>query len=52
MGGGEYYGPKFYFRGPAVRETPSAKARDVDDARRLWALSEELTGTTFEIASA
>ena len=50
--GGEYYGPKFYVRGPAVRETPSAKARDADDARRLWELSEELTGTAFAVTNA
>ncbi len=50
--GGAFYGPKFYFRGPPVLETPSAKARNADDARRLWALSEELTGTTFEIPTA
>ena len=50
--GGEFFGPKFYFRGPPVLETPSAKARNADDARRLWALSEELTDTTFEIPAA
>jgi NAD(P)-dependent dehydrogenase (short-subunit alcohol dehydrogenase family) len=50
--GGEYYGPKFYVRGPAVRETPSGRARDADDARRLWALSEELTSTSFEVSAA
>jgi hypothetical protein len=35
-----------------VRETPSGRARDADDARRLWALSEELTSTSFEVSAA
>lgn len=50
--GGEYYGPRFYLRGDAVRETPSKRARDADDARRLWSLSEELTTTEFTIPPA
>ncbi|MFA5885435.1 MAG: oxidoreductase [Acidimicrobiia bacterium] len=45
--GGEYYGPRYRMIGPAVRETPSRRARDVDDARRLWELSEEMTGRAF-----
>jgi protochlorophyllide reductase len=49
VAGGEYYGPRFMAWGPAVRETPSRRARDADDARRLWHLSEELTATPFTI---
>ncbi len=41
--GGEYYGPRWGMWGRAVTETPSRHARDVDDGRRLWALSEDLT---------
>ena len=46
---GEYYGPRLMAWGDAVRETPSARARDADVARRLWTLSESLTGTTFTV---
>jgi protochlorophyllide reductase len=43
--GGEFYGPRYIVRGrTAVVETPSRAARDADAARRLWALSVELTG--------
>ncbi len=45
--GGEFYGPRFMTLGWAVRETPSRRARNADDARRLWDLSEELTGHTI-----
>ncbi len=50
--GGEYYGPRLFFMGPAVLETPSRRARNADDARRLWTLSEELTATPFSIPAA
>jgi protochlorophyllide reductase len=46
--GGEFYGPHRMVRGRPVRETPSRRARNVDDARRLWELSEELTGRTID----
>ncbi|MCD9624018.1 oxidoreductase [Rhabdothermincola salaria] len=49
---GEYYGPRLMAWGDAVLETPSARARDTDDARSLWALSESLTGTTFTVPRA
>ena len=43
--GGQFYGPRFVFRGAeAVVETPSRAARDGDAAARLWATSVELTG--------
>ena len=47
--GGELYGPRFLLRGPAVRETPSARARRDHDARALWKRSEHLTGATLEL---
>jgi protochlorophyllide reductase len=48
--GGEFYGPRYLVRGRAVREVPSRRARRADDARRLWELSERLTGLTIETA--
>jgi protochlorophyllide reductase len=44
--GGEFYGPRWIGVGRAVKEKPSKAARNADDARRLWTLSEELTGRT------
>jgi protochlorophyllide reductase len=41
--GGEFYGPRFLAVGPAVRERPSRRARNRDDAARLWHLSHALT---------
>ena len=42
--GGQFYGPRWIVRGHAVVETPSRRARNADDAKRLWAASEELIG--------
>ena len=47
--GGQYYGPNLMVRGHPVVETPSRRARNADDARRLWSRSEELTGVTIDI---
>ncbi len=48
--GGEFYGPRFLVRGATpVVETPSRAARDAEAARRLWTLSEELTGLTLPV---
>ena len=48
--GGEFYGPRFLVRGATpVLETPGRAARDAAAARRLWALSEELTGLTMPV---
>ena len=46
---GEYFGPDglFQLRGHPTRVGPSATARDDDAARRLWQLSEELTGVAY-----
>ena len=42
--GGALYGPRWMTRGRPVQERPSRRARDAEDAGRLWDLSEELTG--------
>jgi NAD(P)-dependent dehydrogenase (short-subunit alcohol dehydrogenase family) len=46
---GEYFGPDrlFQLRGHPTRVGSSAAARDDDAARRLWRLSEELTGVEY-----
>ena len=41
--GGEYYGPRWMTRGRPVEERASRRARNAEDARRLWDLSETLT---------
>ena len=41
--GGQFYGPKYQVTGRPVIETPSRRARNVNDATRLWELSERLT---------
>lgn len=46
--GGQYYGCRFMALGGPVLEKPSARARSAADARRLWTVSEELTGRTFD----
>jgi NAD(P)-dependent dehydrogenase (short-subunit alcohol dehydrogenase family) len=49
--GGEYFGPSRMFEmwGPPKRAGSSARARDKEVARRLWSVSEELTGITYPI---
>ena len=47
--GGEYYGPRYLMVGRAVLETPSRRARNAADARRLWELSEQLTGHVITV---
>ncbi|QHF25791.1 SDR family NAD(P)-dependent oxidoreductase [Rathayibacter sp. VKM Ac-2804] len=42
--GGGFYGPTRLIGGPAARRTPWAPLRSADDARRLWDVSEQLTG--------
>ncbi len=48
---GSYYGPDGpgEFRGHPHLSSPSKAARDVLKARRLWELSEELTGVRFSL---
>jgi NAD(P)-dependent dehydrogenase (short-subunit alcohol dehydrogenase family) len=45
--GGMFVGPRFHVFGDPVVETPSRRARNDDDARRLWDLSSELTQSTM-----
>ncbi|MGH3966540.1 MAG: short-chain dehydrogenase, partial [Mycobacterium sp.] len=49
--GGEYYGPGGIgeIRGYPKIVSSSKKSHDADLQRRLWAVSEELTGVTFPI---
>jgi len=46
--GGQFYGPRWMLRGPAVLETPSRRARRAADALALWDASEALTGLRFD----
>jgi NAD(P)-dependent dehydrogenase (short-subunit alcohol dehydrogenase family) len=52
--GGTYAGPDGIAeqRGHPKPVSPSARARDEELARRLWEVSEELTGVRFELAGA
>ena len=49
--GGEYYGPRglLEWSGHPVRVSSSPAARSEGDARRLWEISEELTGVRYEL---
>lgn len=47
--GGEYFGPRLWILGAPVLETPSKRARSNDDARRLWEMSEMLTGVSYPV---
>jgi NAD(P)-dependent dehydrogenase (short-subunit alcohol dehydrogenase family) len=48
--GGEYFGPdgRSGARGYPTRASTAKQARDPDAAERLWQVSEELTGVTYE----
>ncbi|MFN2137842.1 MAG: oxidoreductase [Candidatus Promineifilaceae bacterium] len=48
--GGDYYGPDGFnsFRGYPVKIAASPAAQDAADARRLWDVSEHLTGVTYD----
>ncbi len=49
--GGEYYGPGGYreFTGYPVRVSSSERSHDVAAQRRLWEISEQLTGVAFRL---
>ena len=49
--GGQYYGPDGFgeTRGYPVVVASSRKSHDAGLARRLWTVSEELTGATFPV---
>jgi hypothetical protein len=48
--GGEYFGPDGFaeIRGYPVRVSSSAESQNQEVARRLWAVSEEMTGVHYE----
>jgi NAD(P)-dependent dehydrogenase (short-subunit alcohol dehydrogenase family) len=50
--GGEYYGPDGFLElgGHPVRVDSSPRSKDVEAARRLWQVSEELAGVKFDVA--
>lgn len=52
--GGEYYGPGGFAEqnGHPVRVGSSRRSRDVEVARRLWAVSEDLTGVKYDLSAA
>lgn len=49
LSGGHFFGPDGFqaLRGHPTEETPAESARDLEVARRLWEVSEELTGCSF-----
>ena len=49
VSGGDYYGPKGFLEigGRTGRARVNPVARDIDLGRRLWALSEEMTGVRY-----
>ena len=49
--GGQYYGPSGFAQsqGAPVLVGSSSKSHDVERQRKLWAVSEELTGVTFPV---
>jgi NAD(P)-dependent dehydrogenase (short-subunit alcohol dehydrogenase family) len=49
--GGQYYGPDGFgqMRGNPVLVESSKKSHDADRQRRLWTVSEELTGVTYPV---
>ena len=51
VAGGQYYGPRGFFgaRGYPTLAHSNRRSRDTAVQRRLWAVSEELTGVTFPV---
>jgi NAD(P)-dependent dehydrogenase (short-subunit alcohol dehydrogenase family) len=49
VAGGDYYGPdgRFEFTGRPVRVRSSTRSHDADVQRRLWEVSEKLTGVSY-----
>ena len=52
--GGEYYGPGGWneWTGYPVRVQSIPRSHDADAARRLWEVSEQLTGVTYHLSTA
>lgn len=47
--GGEFYGPRGLVRGAPALQKPPAQSAAPEFGRRLWTLSEQLTGVTFPL---
>jgi NAD(P)-dependent dehydrogenase (short-subunit alcohol dehydrogenase family) len=47
--GGAFYGPRWMVRGAPVKAKAPGAAHDAESARRLWEVSEEMTGISFAI---
>ena len=49
--GGEYFGPRSLggMRGHPKKADPNKKSQDLDVAKQLWEISEELTGVKYSI---
>ena len=49
--GGEYYGPdgNREMKGYPVKVESNEASRNVEDAKKLWAISEEITGVKYVI---
>ncbi len=49
--GGEYYGPGGFngMKGYPVRVESNSASHNTDDARKLWKMSEELTGVKYRV---
>ena len=50
--GGDYIGPRSALRGPPAQVRSSDRSHDPKLARRLWQVSEEMTGVPFSIPAA
>ena len=49
VGGGEYYGPKGWgeWRGQPKQVNSNSKSHSIENAQRLWEISEKLTGVNY-----
>lgn len=47
--GGEFFAPRWWFRGAVVDEKPAANGQDTAVAARLWQVSEQLTSVRYEL---
>jgi protochlorophyllide reductase len=54
VAGADYYGPsgRFGYTGPPVRVSASPDAHDPGAQRRLWEVSEQLSGVTYQLPTA
>ena len=47
--GSDYYGPSGGSRGQPIKVKSNNASHNLEDAKRLWEISEELTGVAFSI---